>query len=463
MAIEKVLVIDDELIIRKSFEELLRGKRYGVTAVATLRSAEKLLRRDTFDLVFLDVRLPDGDGTELLELIARQPGHPLTIMMSGVGSVESTVACMHNGAFDYLIKPFSLSQIEVLVKKAEHYQQVLKLNTLHTAQLSATDDFLGTSPAIEALHARLDKVAATDATVLVHGEPGCGQELVAHAVCHASVRAAAPYLHLNCAAAPASHIESKLFGHEKGAFPDAHDRREGLLELADGGTLLLEEVGELPLHVQTKVLRFLVDREFERMGGTKPLKVDVRVLATTGRDLCQATSDGTFREDLYHRLNMLPLAVPPLRERQADVIPLATLFLRRLARQYGLITPGFDHAALELFQTYSWPGNVRELHNAIERAVLHTANHTPILAVSLGLAADDAPAIANAVNSDEESPSPLPEMEKAHILRALRYTGDNRTKAAALLKISIRTLRNKLKEYRVQGSDNRSEPPALPH
>lgn len=462
MAIEKVLVVDDEPIIRKSFEELLRGKRYGVTAVATLQSAEKLLRREIFDLIFLDVRLPDGDGTELLELIAREPAHPLTIMMSGVGTVETAVACMRNGAFDYLIKPFSLSQIEVLVKKAEHYQQVLRINTHHTAQCSATEDFLGTSPALEALRSTLRKVAATDATVLVQGESGSGQELVAHAVCHASVRAAAPYLPVNCAAVPASLIESELFGHEKGAFPDAFERREGLLELADGGTLLLEEVGALPLHVQIKILRLLVDREFERMGGTKTLKVDVRVLATTGRDLRQATADGAFREDLYHRLNMLPLAVPPLRERRADIAPLATHYLRRLARQHGLITPGFDHAAVELFQSYPWPGNMRELYNAIDRAVRRTPDRTPIMAASLGLAADAAAPIASAVTANEESPLSLPELEKAHILRTLKHTGNNRTQAAAILKISIRTLRNKLTAYRSEAGDNTPTPPTPP-
>lgn len=459
MAIEKVLVIDDEPIIRKSFEELLRGKRYGVTAVATLNSAEKLLKRDTFDLIFLDVRLPDGDGTELLEQIARQPAHPLTIMMSGFGTVETAVSCMRNGAFDYLIKPFSLSQIEVLVKKAEHYQQVLQLNAHLTAQISATDDLLGSSPALEALRVLLRKIAATDATVLVQGEPGAGQELVAHEIYRASARASAPYLTVDCARFAPTLIESKLFGHEPGAFPGAFERREGLLELADGGTLLLEEVGLLPMHLQTKLLRVLVDRELERMGGTKTLKVNVRILATTGRDLPAFVAAGKFHEDLYYRLNVVPLAVPPLRERPADITPLATHFLRHLARQHGLITPGFDSAAMGLLESYVWPGNVRELRHTIARAVLHTPAGNSVSARSLGLAPESLDPTTGPIASESESPLlSLPALEKAHILHTLRHTGNNRTKAAALLKISIRTLRNKLHEYRLEAGDHGISP-----
>ncbi len=451
MAIEKVLVIDDEPIIRKSFEELLRGKRYGVTAVATLRSAEKLLKRDPFDLIFLDVRLPDGDGTELLGLIAKQPTRPLTIMMSGFGTVETAVECMRHGAFDYLIKPFSLSQIEVLVKKAENYQQVLKVSDRLTAQCSDSSDLTGESAALRALRTRLRKVAPTEATVLIQGEPGAGQELVAHEIFRASNRAHAPYLTVNCAAEAPGMLESIIFGHEKGAFTGATERREGQLELADGGTVLLTEIGEMPLHLQPKLFRFLQDREFARMGGGKPGKADVRVLATTQRDLRQAIARGTFREDLYHRLSVFPLDLPPLRERHADIAPLAGHFLTRLARQHGLITPGFSAEALELLQAHAWPGNVHELQSAIARAVLLTEPATAVQAGALGLPAPGAisrsPISVETVRPAEPLPS-LPEVEKAHILRTLEHTGGNRTKAAILLQISIRTLRNKLNEYR---------------
>lgn len=451
MAIEKILVIDDEPIIRKSFEELLRGKRYGVTAVGTLRSAEKLLKRDPFDLIFLDVRLPDGDGTDLLGLIAKQPTRPLTIMMSGFGTVETAVECMRHGAFDYLIKPFSLSQIEVLVKKAENYQQVLKVSARLTAQCSDSRDLLGDSAALRAFRIRLRKVAPTEATVLIQGEPGAGQELVAHEIYRASSRAHAPYLTVHCAAEAPGMLESIIFGHEKGAFTGATERREGQLELADGGTLLLAEIGEIPLHLQAKLFRFLQDREFERMGGGKPGKVDVRVLATTQRDLRLAVARGAFREDLYYRLSVFPLDVPPLRERRADIAPLAEHFLARLTRQHGLVTPGFSAQALILLQAHPWPGNVHELQSAIARAVLLTAPATAVQAGALGLPAPDtlshSPDTLETVRPAEPLPS-LPELEKAHILRTLEHTGGNRTKAAILLQISIRTLRNKLNEYR---------------
>lgn len=451
MAIEKVLVIDDEPIIRKSFEELLRGKRYGVTAVATLRSAEKLLKRDPFDLIFLDVRLPDGDGTELLGLIAKQPARPLTIMMSGFGTVETAVECMRHGAFDYLIKPFSLSQIEVLVKKAEHYQQVLKVSERLTAQSSASTDLIGESAALRALRTRLRKVAPTEATVLIQGEPGAGQDLVAHEIYRASGRVPSPYLAVDCAAVAPGFLESVLFGHEKGAFADATERREGQLELADGGTLLLSEIGEMPLHLQAKLLRFLHDREFERVGGAKPIKVDVRLLATTQRDLRRAVTDGLFREDLYYRLSVFPLAVPPLRERRADIAPLAAHFLARLARQHGLVTPGFSAEALELLHAHPWPGNVHELQTAIARAVLRTEPRSAVQSSALGL---PPPGTMNRTHESVEAVRPaepwhsLPEVEKAHILRTLEHTGGNRTQAATLLQISIRTLRNKLNQYR---------------
>ena len=455
MAIEKVLVIDDEPIIRKSFEELLRGKRYGVTAVATLRSAEKLLKRDPFDLIFLDVRLPDGDGTELLGLIAKQTDRPLTIMMSGFGTVETAVECMRHGAFDYLIKPFSLSQIEVLVKKAENYQQVLKVSERLTAQCSDSTDLLGDSAALKALRTLLRKVAPTEATILIQGEPGAGQELVAHEIYRASGRTPSPYLTVDCSAVAPGLLESVLFGHEKGAFAGATERREGQLELADGGTLLISEIGEMPLHLQAKLLRFLQDREFERVGGAKPIKVDVRLLATTQRNLRQAVADGAFREDLYYRLSVFPIDVPPLRQRHADIAPLAGHFLTRLARDQGLRTPGFSAEALELLHAHPWPGNVHELKTAIARAVLLTAPHTALQSSALALPTPITPSRTHEFVETACPAEPLlslPEVEKAHILRTLEHTAGNRTKAAALLQISIRTLRNKLNEYREESS-----------
>jgi len=472
MAIEKILVVDDEPIIRKSFEELLRGKRYSVSSAGTLHDAERLLKRDTFDLLFLDVRLPDGDGTDLLERIAQLPQRPMTIMMSGFGTIETAVTCMRHGAFDYLIKPFSLSQIEVLVKKAERYQQVLKVNKYLAAQISDSRDLIGESPAMAALRTMLRKVAPTEATVLIQGENGTGKELVAHEIYHASARSQGSYIKVNCAAVSETLIESEFFGHEKGAFTGATERREGRFELADGGTLLLDEISEISPKLQAKLLRVLQEREFERVGGSKTIKVDVRVLATTNRDLRKAVAAGEFREDLYYRLNVFPLHVPPLRERMPDIPLLAKNFLERIARKHGIATPGFSAEASQQLLTHPWPGNVRELQNTIERAVILTENGAPVQSSSLFLGTGTPVAntlaaletidgafrskaallaVAPAAAS-EGSVKPLHELEKEHILQALEQTGGNRTKAAELLQISIRTMRNKLNEYRLEDS-----------
>ena len=463
MAIEKILVVDDEPMIRKSFEELLRPKRYGIATVGTLREAEKLLKRDTFDLLFLDVRLPDGEGTDLLDRLANLPNRPLTVVMSGFGTIDTAVTCMKGGAFDYLIKPYSLGQIEVIVKKAETYRQVLQVNEYLAAQISDASDLLGDSPAIVALRSILRKVAPTEATVLIQGENGTGKELVAHEIFHGSGRAQMPYIKVNCAAVSDALIESEFFGHEKGAFTGATERREGRFELANGGTLLLDEISEISPRLQAKLLRVLQEREFERVGGSKTIKVDVRVLATTNRDLKKAVAAGDFREDLYYRLNVFPVEVPALRDRQEDVPVLAAHFLDRLSRQHGLKIPGFTPYALDVLCEHAWPGNVRELQNTVERAVILTDEGALVSAESLGIFAGD-PAMADrdivtrdGIRSDARMPGReafggvrrMADVERDYILHSLEQNGGNRTRTAEMLDISIRTLRNKLNEYRI--------------
>jgi DNA-binding NtrC family response regulator len=456
MAVDKILVIDDELFIRRTFEEVLRGKRYGVSSAATLAEAERLLKRDQFDVVFLDVRLPDGEGTPFLERVSKVPHPPLVIMMSGFGTVESAVECMRAGAFDYLLKPFCISQIDVLVKKAESYKQILQVNEYMAAELTGTKDLVGESEPMGRLREMLRKVSPTEATVLIQGENGTGKELVAHAIFHASSRAHAPYVRVNCAALSETLMESEFFGHEKGAFTGATERREGRFELADGGTLLLDEISEISPRLQAKLLRVLQEREFERVGGTKTIQVDVRVLATTNRDLRKSVEKGDFREDLYYRLNVFPVSVPPLRERDGDIAILATHFLGHFAKQHGRHGVSFSPDGVLALESHPWPGNVRELQNTIERAVIMSDPGMSITATVLGLA----PAPADSVPKGQ-TPSvikassvpglvPLAEIEKEHILRVLEACGDNRTRAAAVLEISIRTLRNKLHEYRLE-------------
>ncbi|MEK0446683.1 MAG: hypothetical protein RLZZ399_2004 [Verrucomicrobiota bacterium] len=460
MAVDKILVIDDEPFIRRTFEEVLRGKRYGVSSAGSLADAERLLKRDQFDVVFLDVRLPDGEGTPFLERVSKFQHPPLVIMMSGFGTVESAVECMRAGAFDYLLKPFCISQIEVLVKKAESYKQMLQVNEYMAAELTSTKDLVGESEAMRRLKEMLRKVSPTEATVLIQGENGTGKELVAHAIYHASSRSHAPYIRVNCAALSESLMESEFFGHEKGSFTGATERREGRFELAHGGTLLLDEISEISPRLQAKLLRVLQEREFERVGGSKTIQVDVRVLATTNRDLRKSVEKGDFREDLYYRLNVFPVAVPPLREREGDVLILAKYFLERFARQHGRPGLMFCDEGLRALEAHPWPGNVRELQNTIERAVILADPGTAVTPAVLGLMpanGDRAESALSLRSPGRESRASvcvsLAEVEKEHILRVLEACGDNRTRAAEVLDISIRTLRNKLHEYRGTNGD----------
>jgi DNA-binding NtrC family response regulator len=506
MSLERILVLDDEPLIQKVLDELFRRKKFTVSIAGSIAQAEALIAKENFDLIMLDVRLPDGDGQQFLERVCAMPDRPLVVMMTGHGTIESAVACMRAGAFDYLIKPFSPGQIEIVLKKADSYRQLVKVNRYFSEQDGGDGDLLGRSNSVARLRQLVERVAPTDATVLITGENGTGKEMVARELYRHSPRRNEPYIKVNCAALSESLIESELFGHEKGSFTGATDRREGRFELANRGTLLLDEVSEIPANLQAKLLRVLQEREFERVGGTKTIKVNVRILATSNRDLMPFVEKGMFRSDLYYRLNVFPVHVPPLRERADDILLLAESFLRRFARKHGLKIPGFSDNAAAALLAYPWPGNVRELQNTIERAVILSENGRPATAAALGLpvlvrsvpgtATTPAPASTppvqastpallstepsaaeftpgssilqpahestEAIVATAEEPAaiaqsvpaeivPLDELEKQAILSALRTTGGNRTKTADLLKISIRTLRNKLQEYRASG------------
>src|SRR5215831_21204185 len=371
MPIEKVIVLEDDPIVRKNLENCLRRRRYDVAGAATLAQAQEFLARDNFDLIFLDVRLPDGDGTDLLKSLQGRPQRPLAVVTTGFASVESAVDCMKNGAFDYLIKPFSNEQIEITVRRAEEFTRLLKVNQFLTQENEeAGQELLGDSSAMESLRQLIRKVARTQATVLIAGESGTGKELVARALYRESPRATAPFIKLNCAAIPENLIESEFFGHEKGAFTGAINKREGRFELAHSGTILLDEISEISPTVQAKLLRVLQEREFERVGGNRTIKVDVRVLATTNRDLQKSVERQEFRQDLYYRLNVFPILVPPLRRRKDDIADLARSFLSRIARRSGSQPPVLSPQALKVLHAYEWPGNVRELQNVMERAVI---------------------------------------------------------------------------------------------
>src|SRR5881394_3432507 len=370
MSIEKIIVLEDDLVVRKTLEQQLRYRRYDVASAENIAAAVELLGKDNFDLMIVDVKLPDGDGIELLKQLNARPTKPLVVMISSHGTVDMAVECMSNGAFTFLTKPLSAEHLAVTLKKAEEHSQLVKVSQ-YLSQGDEEEGFelLGTSAAMEATRALVRKVARTHATVLIQGESGTGKELVARALYRQSPRASAPFIKVNCAAIPENLIESEFFGHEKGAFTGALNKREGRFELAHGGTILLDEISEISPTVQAKLLRVLQERELERVGGNRTIKVDVRVIATTNRNLEQSVEKKEFRQDLFFRLNVVPIPVPPLRERREDIPGLAEEFMRRFGRKHGVHVRGFSPEALAILCQHSWPGNVRELQNVVERAV----------------------------------------------------------------------------------------------
>ena len=464
MAIEKVVILDDEPIVRRSLELQLTRKKLAISLCTTIAEVEQLLAKEAFDLMFVDVRLPDGDGTDLLARLANRSDKPMIVMMTGYGTVESAVACIRAGAFDYIIKPFSSGQIDVILDKAENFAQAVKVSQVLAQQTSDQTPLIGDSEPVRQLRQMIQKVAPTEATVLISGENGTGKELVATEVFRASGRSASPFIKVNCAAISETLIESEFFGHEKGAFTGATEKREGRFELANRGTILLDEISEVSLKLQAKLLRVLQEREFERVGGSRPIRVNVRVLATTNRHLDKLVKQHEFRQDLFYRLNVFPIVVPPLRTRKEDIRALAEAFLLRTTHRTGIAPPTLAPEALAVLQRYDWPGNVRELQNVIERAVILTEPNEPISTTTLG---PMFPQTFKQMRSENEpGPSslnfpdqivPLEAVEKEYILYALRKANGNRTHTAQMLGISIRTLRNKLHEI-LEQHDGRPQP-----
>jgi DNA-binding NtrC family response regulator len=465
MAIERVVVVDDDPTIRRSLELQLRGKRLSVALCASISEAERAVARELFDLMFVDVRLPDGNGTDLLARLSSQPRKPIIVMMTGHGSVESAVSCIRAGAFDYIIKPFSSGQIDVVINKAASFIQALKVNQVLSFQATDAAPLIGESQGIRQLRQLIQKVAPTEATVLVGGENGTGKELVATEIFRASARSTKPFIKVNCAAISENLIESEFFGHEKGAFTGATEKREGRFELADQGTILLDEISEIPPRLQAKLLRVLQEREFERVGGGRSIRVNVRVLATTNRDLATSVERQEFRQDLYYRLNVFPITVPPLRARKDDIPLLVDAFLKRIAQRTGLPSPSVTPQAMAILTAYDWPGNVRELQNVIERAVIL---HDPEEGISAAVMSPMFPNIntverpieriavaSSATLAFPDEVIPLESVEREYIMHVLRRAKGNRTQTAQMLGISIRTLRNKLNQLKeaAEGDD----------
>jgi two-component system, NtrC family, response regulator HydG len=448
-----VLVVDDEEPFRRLLKRELGRKGFAVEVAADGDAALALLRGRAFDVILLDIVMPGLDGLATMKRLRQDPGAPAIIVLTGRATVETAVEAMKNGAFDYLTKPYKLDELIVLVNRAHEFGALAAKSRLLEQELvrqETASDFVGGSRQMRDVQVLIRKVAPTDSPVLILGESGTGKELVANAIWRASLRKDAPFIPLNCATFSESLIESELFGHERGAFTSAVATKHGLVEVADGGTLFLDEIAELPPALQPKLLRFLDTGEYRRVGGTRAQRVDVRVLTATNRDLPGLIASGRFREDLYYRLNVISVAVPPLRERAADIPELARHFLRKYGGKRSSGARDFAPAALAALAAYRWPGNVRELENVVERAVI-LCDGDLIGPGDLAVPAPAAPAAAAAAAAAlavvGAGPVALEDLEREHILRVLGEAGGNQSRASQLLGIDRKTLYLKLRKY----------------
>lgn len=443
--IEKVLVADDEPLMLRFMADLLKRRGLEVLLARNGQEAIDLLAKEPVDLVITDIKMPYKTGLDLLK--SAKISSPLIILATAHGTVESAVEAMKLGAFHYLIKPFSPEALESILEKAEEHLRLVKENTFYREDLKRPL-LVAESPAMKKILQDLEKIAKSHASVFIRGESGTGKEVIAGAIHELSSRAEHPFIKVNCAAIAEALLESEFFGHERGAFTGAHAKKIGRFELADQGTLLLDEVTEIPLALQPKLLRAIQEQEFERVGGTRPIKVNLRFLATSNRSMQEAIETKIFREDLFYRLNVVPIELPPLRERREDLLPLAAHFLERFCKENHKPIKTFTEAARKKLIDYPWPGNVRELANIIERTVV--LDFAPVIEPE-HLYLDSTVPLAT---KEVKKGITLHEMEKSLILETLAQNHQNRTKTAAILGISVRTLRNKLHEYGEYGAEN---------
>ncbi|MBI3372196.1 MAG: sigma-54-dependent Fis family transcriptional regulator [Betaproteobacteria bacterium] len=446
---ERILVVEDDTTIRVALGEVLGKLGHDVVQAETGREALERSRQQNFDLVLLDLRLPDMHGLDVLRSLREADAEALVVVMTAFPEVRTAIDSVKAGAYDYINKPFDLDDLRELVRRALETRrlrlEVARLR-ISAARPANIEGMIGTSSAFLAMLEVTRKIASAGRVpVLIRGESGTGKERIAQAIHSLSPRAGGPWVTLNCSALAEGLLESEMFGHEKGAFTDAKSMKRGLLELADGGTLFLDEIGDMAPALQPKLLRAIETQTFRRVGGQKEVQVDVRFVAATNRDLDAMVRAGAFREDLYYRLNVGSIDVPPLRARREDVLPLARRFIAEAARVMGLPEPGLAADTHSLLAAYAWPGNVRELRNVMERALILSAG-APIRPAHL-------PREVSAASSEREGAGADPglvaldEVEKRHIRRVLEACAGNKTQAAKLLGISRLTLRNKVADY----------------
>jgi nitrogen regulation protein NR(I) len=470
---KQVLIVDDEPNLRKILSAQLTRDGYDVMIAEDGEQGLSMLKEHHIDMVITDLKMPKVDGMTLLKEALREDPELPVVMITAHGTVDTAVEALKSGAFDYLTKPFDKDEVRQIVAKALKTKELSGAEASQTAASGASARFgiIGGSPGIAELYAVLERVADTPTTVLITGESGTGKELVARALHDHSSRKDKPFIKVNCAAIPKELIESELFGYERGAFTGAVNSKPGRFELANGGTLFLDEIGEIPVEMQVKLLRALQESEFERVGGIKTMRVDVRLVAATNRDLKKLIANGSFREDLFYRLNVVPIRLPALRERSTDIPILVEHFLTkfndRLKKQVG----GVEQAAMEVLANYSWPGNIRELENVVERAVLfcdaqkvRVEDLPPEVrggpAVPISVPPPDAnleAALAGEGGLKEHVKVAMSKLERELVSRALSQTNGNVTHAARLLKISRKGLQLKMKELGLREGSDKSD------
>lgn len=457
----RILVIDDEKNLRESIVEYLALERIEAAAASSGEEGQILLQKEVFDAVVLDLKMPGISGIELLQWIRNAGPEVPVIMMSAFGEVQDAVNAMKLGARDYLVKPFDPEELVLRLKRIEE-EQSLRRKVLSQSE---GEGWVGESPAILQIRKLVEKVAPTQSTILITGESGTGKEVVAREIHRLSTRKNGPFVPVNLGGIPDTLVESELFGYERGAFTGADRRKEGMFEIASSGTLFLDEIGDMPIHLQVKLLRAIQERKIQRLGGTGFIPIDVRIIAATNRDLETKVKGGSFREDLFYRLNVIRVHLPPLRDRREDIPLLAVHFLEKVLQNMGVPAKRLSPEALEALQEYSFPGNIRELENMVERACI-LAEGEVILPRDLGISPKASPSIPGSGNTlhqaldfgepetkpkSQEKTLNIKELEREAILEALRKNKGNRTKAARDLGFTRRTLLNKIKEYGIEG------------
>jgi len=448
----KILVVDDEHLIRWSLEQNLKKQGYEVSSAGNGEDALRMVREDQPELVLLDIQLPGINGLEVLERIKDIDEEIVVIMVTAHGGLETAVNAMRLGAYDYINKPFNLDEMAIVIKKAletsDLRREVARLRSEN--KKVGPPQIIGNSKHMKNVMEMMEKVAKSDAsTVLIQGESGTGKELVAKWIHTESNRADKPFVAINCAAVPATLLESELFGHEKGAFTDAKATKKGLFELADGGTVFLDEIGDMEMGMQAKLLRFLEDRTFRRIGGSKVMTVDVRIVSATNKDLLKAIEEKSFRNDLYYRLQVIPIYLPPLRERKDDILLIARHFIEYYCREFNKHVRSISNMAEKLLVDYHWPGNIRELKNVIERALILGSEDTLLLEhLPLEIVAR-ASSLAAPVATFKLPPDgvDIEEVEKELIRQALEITEWNQSKAAKKLNLGIDAFRYRMKKF----------------